>query len=216
MAKIGQILINWNNNGEIELGLSVQYEKSEEIFCIGAIALVDHLLSTLCYRNILYFCETVLQGVVTNEITTKPINSELRSVKLELHLDPNKNMFTILEPKTKWFCDNQKVESAVSQMGVNYIGKLLATVSNENKDPLKYGVLGLMSTIEEQIRIMDNTHKSVSTARMNVARLVGMAINGYPYNFTADELNNFIDDVENLLRRWNNLPLKEDQCLFYK
>ena len=209
MSKIGSVQITYGQNGEIQWDLDFPSKEPEQLYSLGGIALPDHLLSTLTSENVISFCETVLRGLVNNKIDTRPIGSELKSASLEFHR--GRVLYTKFKANSKWFCDNQKLEQAISQMAQNYIGKLLATASKANSDAIKFGVFGIVASFEKHVRAMHEANQSAMTTRTNIAKAVEVFINRYPYGIKPEDLEKHMSDVENLIVKLKTLPLKQNQ-----
>jgi hypothetical protein len=212
MSRIGSIQIKWGQDGEITWNLDFPYEDPEQLYSLGGVALTDHLLATLISDNAIGFCETVLRGLV-NDIEVKPIGSEIKSANLELHR--GRVLYTIFKAKSKLFCDNQKLEQAISQMAQNYIGKLLATASKTNNDAIKFGIFGVAASYEQHIRAMHETNQSVLNTRTNIAKAVEVFINRYPYGIRPEDLEKHLGNVENLIGKLNMLPRKQNKSLLH-
>jgi hypothetical protein len=209
MPIIGSIQITWDKDGEVIWNLDFPYKDPEQLYSIGGVALTDHLLSTLKSEYTISFCEIVLRGLANNKIKSKPIGSELKSASLEFH--QGEVIYTIFKSNSKWFCDNQRLEQAISQMAQNYIGKLLATASKTNNEAIKFGVSGVVATYEQQVRAMHESTQSVMTTRLNIGKDVGFFINYFPYKIKSEELEKYLDSIESLIVNLNTLPLKHNQ-----
>jgi hypothetical protein len=213
MSRIGSIQIKWEQDGEITWNLDFPYKDPEQLYSLGGVALTDHLLATLISDIAISFCETVLRGLVNNDIEVKPIGAELKSANLELHR--GRVLYTIFKAKSKLFYDNQKLEQAISQMAQNYIGKLLATASKTNNDAIKFGIFGVVASCEQHIRVMHETNQSVLNTRTNIAKAIEVFINRYPYGIRPEDLEKHMGDVENLIGMLNVLPRKQNQSLLH-
>jgi len=209
MSIIGSIQITWDKDGETIWTLDFPYDDPEQLYSIGGVALTDHLLSTLKSENAISFCEIVLRGLANNKIESTPIDSELKSASLEFH--QGKVIYTIFKSNSKWFCNNQRLEQAISKMAQNYIGKLLATASKTNNEAIKFGVSGVVASYEQQVRAMHESDQSVITTRQNIGKEVGFFINYFPYNVKSEEFEKYLDNIESLIVKLNTLPLKQNQ-----
>ncbi len=212
MSRIGSIHIAWKADGKISWKLDFPDKDPEQLYSMGAVALTDHLLATLLSNAAVGFCEAVLEGLVNGKIEVRPIGPELKSAALELYR--GRVLYTIFSPKSKLFADNHKLEQAISQMAQNYIGKVLATATKANSDAIKFGILGVVTNYEQQIRAMHSGSVSSTDARMNIAKAVGVFINRYPYGIRSEDLEKHLGDVGSLIEKWKTLPLKEKQPLF--
>jgi len=209
MSKIGSIQITWGQDGGILWNLDFPDKDPEQLYSVGGVALTDHLFATLISENAICFCETVLRGLAINKIETKPIGSELKNASLDLHR--GRVFYTKFRANSKWLCDNQKLEKAISQMAQNYIGKLLATASKTNNDAIKFGIYGVIASYEQHLRVMYEINQSTMTTRVNILKAVGVLVNMYPYGIKPEDLEKHLGDIESLIAKLNTLPLKQNQ-----
>ena len=216
MATLNTLQIKWDTSGHVQWWTrrSVRLDDSDVFYSLGGIALTDHMLSTLKSENVLNFCEQVLRGLVKNKLTIKPINSELKSATL--NFNTGKALYTIFKGNVKMFSDNQKTEQALSQMVQNYIGKLLATNSDENKLAVKSGIYSMIVFYESQIRLMHETDQSVKATRANLYKAASLVLQNYPYDSTPENVENLMSEVERLIEKFRELPLTKNRGLFYK
>jgi hypothetical protein len=212
MAIIGTNKYTWDQSGEVKWKFD-GYKESDLINSGHAVALTDHMLSTLKSRNSISFCEIILRGLVKNEITVKPIGSELKSATLEFHTD--NGIYTIFAAKNKLFCNNQKLEQALSQMSQNCIGKLLATTSQKYNEAIKFGILGVVTAYEKHLRVMHDTYASPMDTYRKIRIESNIFINGYPYKIRPGKIEKLLDNTEDLIEKIRALPSKPKRSLLY-
>jgi hypothetical protein len=216
MSILNNIKFSWDANGNIKWKLDKTTEANEMLYRFGGIALTDHLLATVKSENVISFCEVVLRGLANDKIEVNPINSELKNARLNFHR--GKNIFyTTFKAKSKMFCDNQKLEQALSQMTQNYISKLLVTSSSEmNNNAVKMKVYLMIINYEHNIRKMHETNRSVIDTRKALIAASSILFLQKPQNVIPEKLDEFLDTVENKIEDLKNLPLAQGHGLFYK
>ena len=216
MAKIGSMYITWNEQGHTTFSLdenNFDDKFIESLYSLGGIALIDHMIATLTAKNVVALCTTIIYGVIDNKLEIQPIGSELKSAQIEFHR--GSVIYTHFKSQSKLFSNNQKLEAALCQMTTNTLSKLLTTASKENNVGIRFGVLGIISSYEHNLRIMFDQKLNRQNARVNAAKAVGMFINKFPYGVTDEDFENQIKSAPQIIEKWKNLPLIEDKSIFY-
>lgn len=208
MTKLRTLYLEWDQLGNIVFDVgTTNFDRDavEEVYALGGAALIDHMLATLSGKNVLDFCVPAIQGLVNTPLEIRPIDPVLRKAALEFHHD--KYLFTIFKPKTRLFPDNQKLESALSQMTLNSISVLLRTLSPRHQLALKLRGYSIIASYEEIIRTMLETNESKSSARIKAAQATATFLNKLPKELTEEKLYNLFKESTELIARWKNLPL---------
>jgi hypothetical protein len=216
MAKIGSILISWNDQGNITLSYDdgrPNEDGVEEVYALGAAALFDHMLSTISGKNIPSFCLSAIKGLVDNKIDIQPIGAELKRAKIEIHR--GQVLYTIFKPETKLFANNQKLEISLIQMTLNTISTLLKSMSEQNRLILRFRGYYIIASYEEIIRKAREAKESPSVARRKIAQVVAYSLNTTPNNLTEEKLNDIFQQSSELILKCNTLPQAEDKPILH-
>lgn len=208
--------LTWDEQGNVTFALDKNNPDEnfiQSIYSLGGVALIDHMIATLTAMNVIDLCTAVIHGVIDNRLEVQSIGSELKSARIEFHR--GNVLYTYFKAQTKLFANNQKLETALCQMTVNTISKLLATASKENNVAIRFGILAIISSYEHNLRNMFENNLPRQTARINSAKAVAIFINKFPYGVKNEDFENHIKNAPQLIGKWENLPLQRDRSIFY-
>lgn len=218
MQSIGNIQITWVETGEVECILRLSSvardaETSDWVLTLGAIALVDHALSTLRYSVVVDLCEAVLTGLLLGNVDVNPIAPAVSQAQLDIN-GGKSGLFTIFKPGVDQGHGNSEIEDGIAQLTKNYLARALLEHQGPSADPLKFGVYGVVSSYEHNLRKMKQEGLSTATVHKNIRLAVSMFINRYPYGIREEDLRGHLEDIRPLIERWSALGLDPNRNIF--
>lgn len=216
MAAYAFLELNWNNTGQINyqvVGINREYspEFLEGIASFCSIALLDHSLSILESHLAVELSLEVLDHIFDNSFEVKPINDDLVSAQLEIHLSHAKRggIFTIFKPKAKFIASDSNLQLANIRLVVNYLSILLAKVSPNNVVPIKIGVFDWLAIYQNTLQTMFEDDLDRKNAKKVLLGYISNILSGWPHEETTSKLNAIKERIEftqDLKTRWKTLP----------